>query len=269
VKLFFNFDGAHSDTLRKNHEIDIKILFGLPFHKNVMTAYHQFRAEIGIHELQAFQISETHCPFLFEQVRNTGKQRMQIVVMPWCPKSLADIIVEKVLTIEQVIKYSLNLACALEHLHTTGKVCHCDLKPSNILVNNNDELVLIDFGACAYIGNTWRGGNGQCQPPEYTQNIKILASYDVFGFGCVVYAMLSGQTSLFDKISTNCRWKSIQKSLPLTKSGFGAFTIKDIPFEGSLPNQLKDIVTGALNPTPDNRIKLCNVISLLQTLNKQ
>ncbi|MGF1751781.1 serine/threonine protein kinase [Vibrio cionasavignyae] len=45
------------------------------------------------------------------------------------------------------------LAGALEFMHTRG-VCHLDIKPSNILVTDNDYVKLIDFGAARYIGES-------------------------------------------------------------------------------------------------------------------
>ncbi len=42
------------------------------------------------------------------------------------------------------------LAGALEYMHTRG-VCHLDIKPSNILVGEDDAVKLIDFGAARYI----------------------------------------------------------------------------------------------------------------------
>ena len=43
------------------------------------------------------------------------------------------------------------LAGALEYMHTKG-VCHLDIKPSNIIVCEDDGIKLIDFGAAQYSG---------------------------------------------------------------------------------------------------------------------
>lgn len=42
------------------------------------------------------------------------------------------------------------LAGALEYMHTRG-ICHLDIKPSNIIIGEDDSVKLIDFGAARYI----------------------------------------------------------------------------------------------------------------------
>ena len=42
--------------------------------------------------------------------------------------------------------YLSQILSALEYIHRKG-VLHLDLKPGNIMVNQDDEVVLIDFGA--------------------------------------------------------------------------------------------------------------------------
>ena len=40
---------------------------------------------------------------------------------------------------------------ALFYCHNTIKVIHRDIKPDNIVLNNNYEAILIDFGVCALV----------------------------------------------------------------------------------------------------------------------
>ena len=49
------------------------------------------------------------------------------------------------LTEDHVMALLYNLICALKFIHSAN-VMHRDLKPANILVNNNCEVKLCDFG---------------------------------------------------------------------------------------------------------------------------
>lgn len=48
-------------------------------------------------------------------------------------------------------KYLKDIVFALYYCHSTVKVIHRDIKPDNIVINNNFEAVLIDFGVCALV----------------------------------------------------------------------------------------------------------------------
>jgi len=54
----------------------------------------------------------------------------------------------------QVRKYLEQILSALEHIHKMG-ILHLDIKPSNIMIDQNDNAILIDFGA----SKMYRDGN--------------------------------------------------------------------------------------------------------------
>ena len=46
---------------------------------------------------------------------------------------------------DEAVRYTLEIAHALDYMHTEKHMCHYDVKPGNILLNN-DKAMLIDFG---------------------------------------------------------------------------------------------------------------------------
>lgn len=46
----------------------------------------------------------------------------------------------------------LAIQAGLEHLHSLG-IAHNDINPSNLMVDESDSAVIIDYGSCMYIGN--------------------------------------------------------------------------------------------------------------------
>jgi serine/threonine-protein kinase len=89
------------------------------------------------------------------------------------------------------------VASALQAAHDVGLV-HGDVKPSNILVDQNDFAYLIDFGLAPGEGKT--GPTNTVAPttwaymaPERFESGVAWASWDVYALACVLYQSLTGE----------------------------------------------------------------------------
>jgi eukaryotic-like serine/threonine-protein kinase len=90
---------------------------------------------------------------------------------------------------------------ALTYLHAQDPpVVHRDLKPENILLDDNDRVMLIDFGiakesspdsATRTLGRAVTHG---FSPPEQVLGTGTDARSDVYALGAILYGMLTGQT---------------------------------------------------------------------------
>jgi len=189
--------------------------------------------------------------------------KLQFVVMPFHPVSLQQkIAFNQPISEVDFLHYSIQLCKGLQHLHQ-HKFVHCDIKPSNVLISSENQIVIIDFGMATQIGGTPAGGNESYKPPEANSpDYKISTSYDVFGAGIIMYELLSGQ-QLFSNPSSFLRWKVPQHTFPMKKTGLGRFTLPSIYYEPSVKLPIKEVVNCALDPIPTTRGMLETIISNL------
>ncbi len=84
------------------------------------------------------------------------------------------------------------LAGALEYMHTRG-VCHLDIKPSNVIVSENDNVKLIDFGASRYVGEAEQYAEASLKyaSPDYLEAGTAYPQDDVYSL-----ALLTGHLFL-------------------------------------------------------------------------
>lgn|GEM_PF-1221852 len=77
-------------------------------------------------------------------------------------------------------------------------IIHCDIKPGNILVTDDDQVKLVDFGIATLVNATSErkpdSGNLLCSPgycaPEQFRGASPATSLDIYNLGAVLYELL-------------------------------------------------------------------------------
>jgi len=107
-------------------------------------------------------------------------------------KSLEKLLKEKGrLDILEACKIAFDVARALEYAHSKH-ILHCDLKPSNILIDESlGEAKITDFGLARGLSSKGaKGGTIDYLPPEAPEDYNEKS--DVYQLGLILYKMISG-----------------------------------------------------------------------------
>jgi len=94
------------------------------------------------------------------------------------------------------INIAYEIAVALKYLHSRN-VVHCDLKSSNILIDDNWKIKIGDFGLSRFFSledneeSKGRIGTPHWMAPEVLKGEKYEHSADIFSFGMILWEIIS------------------------------------------------------------------------------
>jgi DNA-binding NarL/FixJ family response regulator len=123
----------------------------------------------------------------------------EYLVMEYLPRGDLKSRMQQGLTEHEALRYVAQIAAALQVVHHAGLV-HRDLKPPNVMLRENGDVALIDFGlARALDGSTpsTRTGVLRGSPyymsPEQALGEVLDARSDFYNLGIMYYEMLTGK----------------------------------------------------------------------------
>ncbi len=116
------------------------------------------------------------------------------IVMDWVDGPNLKEIIQKEhapLAMDMVLQVLKPVTAALQYAHSQ-KIIHCDVKPANILINQNSKVLLTDFGIARHASQRTTGGTPPYMAPEQFNGNRLTAQTDIYGLGVTLYEMLSG-----------------------------------------------------------------------------
>jgi len=208
VKLFHSKPGLDDALFEK----EFRNLTSL-HHKNIVRLVgfcHETRKEFVLHNAKMIFADATRMALCFEYMHNG---------------SLDKYLSDEYSGHDWPTRYAIikGICEGLNYLHEELKppIYHLDLKPANILLDNNMLPKLADFGLSRLFGEEQTRITKSCigtlgyEPPEYIEGKKISNKYDIFSLGVIIIKIVSGPTGY-----TQCHESPRKEFIELVRFSF-------------------------------------------------
>jgi DNA-binding response OmpR family regulator len=123
----------------------------------------------------------------------------EYLVMEYLPRGDLKARMQQALTEQEALRYVAQIAAALQVVHHAG-LLHRDLKPPNVMLRENGDVALIDFGLARALdgssASTRTGvlrGSPYYMSPEQALGEVLDARSDFYSLGIMYYEMLTGK----------------------------------------------------------------------------
>ena len=169
------------------------------------------------------------------------------------------------LTTAEVVDIMLQVTSAMGAAHDS-LIIHRDLKPQNILIKEDGEIKITDFGIAMALNATQLTqtnsamGSVHYFPPEQANGKGATLKSDVYSLGIMMYELLTGKLPFRGDNAVEIALKHLKEPIPSISA--------DIP---EIPMSIENIITKATAKNPKNRYANANEMhdDLVTALNKE
>ena len=160
---------------------------------------------------------------------------------------------ERVLDPERAVTICAQVAAALDAAHQRGLV-HRDVKPSNVLLDENEHVYLADFGLSRRLVDV-NGAPGEDRlsvgtpayvSPEQIERGSGDGRADEYALGCVLYECLTGEAPFRRDSELAVLWAHVQEEPPAASE-----------HNRDLPIEIDPVLVKAMAKSPDVRYGSC------------
>jgi tRNA A-37 threonylcarbamoyl transferase component Bud32 len=150
-------------------------------------------------------------------------------------------------TSEEISRIFTALCGAIDYAHSRGMV-HRDIKPANVMINDEGQVVLTDFGIARIMGATQYtqtgalSGTPAYMSPEQGQGERGDERSDIYSIGVMLYEMLTGIVPYDADTPFAVIMKHISEPLPLPSK-----------INPDVPEPVERVILKSMSKDPDDR----------------
>ncbi|RMF04819.1 MAG: serine/threonine protein kinase, partial [Chloroflexi bacterium] len=150
-------------------------------------------------------------------------------------------------TLDEVARIFSALCNAIDYAHSRGMV-HRDIKPANVMISDEGQVVLTDFGIARIMGATQYtqtgalSGTPAYMSPEQGQGERGDERSDIYSLGVMLYEMVTGIVPFDADTPFAVIMKHISEPLPLPSK-----------INPNVPEAVERVILKAMSKDPDDR----------------
>lgn len=166
------------------------------------------------------------------------------LVLPYCPSGSSELLIGQLTSKDDIWKYIFEVSSGLAYLHEhSPQIIHQDIKPANVLIDDNGNYAITDFGISAEMGGAdiesedETGGTFAYMAPErFIEGISPMPESDIWALGATFYELITG-----DAPYGNDGGSKQHKGEPIP------------PIKQDIPLAVKDLIYSCLSYDPKER----------------
>ncbi|MCB8944991.1 MAG: protein kinase [Ardenticatenaceae bacterium] len=242
-------------ALQPSVERDVAVKIILPRYANHPNFIRRFETEAQL----IAQLEHPHIVPLYDYWREPDAAYLIMRLLRG--GSVEDLLKEGAIPAKRVYRYTQQIGLALDVAHRHG-VVHRDIKPANVLLDEEDNAYLADFGIAKNLekanGHSFTEGGVLIGSPAYISPEQILSEpvkpqSDVYCMGIMLYEMLTGHKPFSGPTPIAYIEQHLHEKLPSLHK-----------YNQALPPALDEVIQQATKRNPADRF--ANVPSLLAAL---
>lgn len=167
------------------------------------------------------------------------------LVLPYCKYGSSEQLIGKPFTSDEIWKFILDVSSGLYRLHTNDpSIIHQDIKPANILIDNNRDYAITDFGISSkyngihalYHDEENSGTMAYMAPERFQESAEPTCQSDIWAFGATLYEILTGDVPFGEE---GGRYQQENNLLP--------------PPINNIPSDIRRLINDCMALEPDKR----------------
>lgn len=179
---------------------------------------------------------------------------MPYLVLPYCPSGSSEMLIGQSQSEKDLWKYIFEVASGLAYLHEhTPQIIHQDIKPANVLIDDNGNFAITDFGISAEMGGSDfendddSGGTFAYMAPErFDEKTPPMPESDIWALGATLYELITGDTPF-----GNYGGSKQKADTPIP------------PIKQNIPDSIKQLVNACLIYNPKGRPTARSIVDLV------